>query len=364
MPFKQVTVLKASCNALACLFLVAILTFAQPVRAQNNIVRSCWTDNPPTIDGIISSGEWVSRCTFDLQLRGADNDPENPPPPPADKPLTLTVLRDSQYIYLAFQWTHDTQGADPSQYLLGLGFDFDADGLWEDNDHAQLLAFSVHTIDDALLLVYMGHYVGDPHPPPDAWIKFYLPDGLYVLSWGDKNDDNTFQFDGISGPPAEPGTPYDPGVEGPALDGNGNPVTFPHGPSCNEDGGCSPVPLYAYTYEIAVPRLLFHSPAGFGFALVHQTGSPNPVTQAWTWPTLVDASGVDLGKPESAEALGKLVGDLAGTWERGFLDPGGEPAVGGVMATIDKVTLILPWIAALAGLGLVALLLASRKRRN
>jgi len=124
------------------------------------------------------------------------------------------------------------------------------------------------------------------------------------------------------------------------------------------------VPLYAYTYEIPVPRVLFHSPAGFGFALVHQTGSPNPVTQAWTWPTLVDASGVDLGKPESAEALGKLVGDLAGTWERGFLDPGGEPAVGGVMATIDKVTLILPWIAALAGLGLVALLLASRKRRN
>jgi len=309
-------------------------------------------------------GEWTSACTFALDLKNVDTTLP-------DKPMTLIVLRDSDNVYLGFQWNHDPQGADATQYLLGLGFDFDADGSWEDGDYAQLGKNSVHTIDDALLLVYLGHYAGDPSPPEDAWIKLYLPHGLYVLSWGNETDvgPSAFQFYGISGPANDfPGSPYTQPDGLGTNDRNNNPVSFPY--------GVAPPELmflgYRYTMEIAVPLALFHSPAGFGFALTHQTGTPDPETGnsptlSWTWPTVVGEI-PDLGKPESAEALGTLVGDLASTWQRGLLDPGldegiGEP-VGGVMTTVNKPVLMIPWIAGFAMLGIAVLVVATRKRRT
>jgi hypothetical protein len=280
-----------------------------------------------------------------------DDNPDDGNPPPPDKPMTLLVVRDSTNVYLGFQWNHDPPAQGQNDYGIGLGFDFNANGVWEDTDHAQLDALSVHTIDDSLLLVYLGKAIGDPDPPSNAWIKIYIPVGLYVLSWGDKNDDEQFSWDAIGGPAAIPGTIYK-GVEGPILDGSGNPVTFdPYGVGITGTGP------YAYTLEIKVPLVLFHSPAGFGFMVSHNG-------DAWTWPTIVQPE-IDLSNPATAVVLGKLLGDLANVGGGGILDPGiGEPAVGGAITTVNSLTLILPWVAALAGLGLVAVIVAYRKRRN
>ena len=356
--FTQVTVLKASTNTLACLFLVAILSFGQLAWAQDNKLHTCVVETAPTLDGTMSPGEWNSKCTYNLQLKGvdqkADDDNQNPDPtpPPADKPMTLIVVRDSQNVYLGFQWNHDPQGANPADGGLGLGFDFNANGVWEDTDHDALGPPSVHTIDDSLLLVYLGVNIGKPIYDPNDWIHIYIPVGLYILSWGDKNDDDQFSFDAIGGPPAIPGTIYD-GVIGPVLDGSGNvAVAFPYGVRITGTGP------YVYTFEIAVPVVLFHSPAGFGFELSQKTGLAN---LAWTWPTIVEPN-FDVNNPDSAAALGKLLGDLSNPI--GILDPGELPAVGGAMASVDKVSLVMPWIAALAVLGIVVAIAVSRKRRT
>jgi hypothetical protein len=307
-------------------------------------------ETAPTLDGTMSPGEWNSKCTYNLQLKGVDQNGDDPPLPPPDKPMTLIVVRDSQNLYLGFQWNHDPQGANPADGGLGLGFDFNANGVWEDTDHDALGPPSVHTIDDSLLLVYLGVSIGNPQG--GGWINIYIPDGLYILSWGDKNDDDQFSFDAIGGPPAEPGTIYHE-VEGPVLDRSGNPVAFPYGVGMT---GAGP---YAYTYEIAVPIVLFHSPAGFGFELSQKTGSDN---LAWTWPTIVEPN-IDLNNPDTAAVLGKLVGDL--TNPIGILDLGDDlDAVGGPMASVDKVSLVMPWIAALAVLGIVVAIAVSRKRRT
>ena len=272
-----VIILNATTSALACILLVAVLSFGQVAWAQTPTLHTCLTSTPPTLDGTMQPGEWTSACTFNLQLKGVDTDlsdntgTNDPTPPPPDKPMTLIVLRDSENIYLGFQWNHDTKGADATQYLLGLGFDFNANGLWEDGDYAQLGKDSVHTIDDALLLVYLGHYVGNPVYDPNAWISLYLPHGLYVLSWGPNNDNPpTFQFGAISGPQNDaPNSHYTQPDDLGARDRNNNPVSFPYGAAEPPE---SMLLGYRYTMEIAVPLVLFHSPAGFGFALTQLTG--------------------------------------------------------------------------------------------
>lgn len=344
---------------MVAVLVVAVLSSNQLVWAQDNTIHSCDVNTPPNLDGTMSPGEWNSPCTYNLQLKGvdqnADDDNQNPDPtpPPADKPMTLIVVRDSQNLYLGFQWNHDTLGQNPAQFLLGLGFDFNANGVWEDLDHSKLGPDSVHTIDDSLLLVYLGTSIGDPHPASNAWLKIYLPDGLYILSWGDKNNDGQFSWDAIGGPPAQPGTPYENGVEGPVLDGSGNTVAFPYGVGIT---GTEP---YVYTYEIAVPIALFHSPAGFGFELSQKTGPDN---LAWTWPTIIE-SNLDLNNPSTATVLG-LLGDLADP--AAILDPVGDAglAVGGTMASVDKPALMIPWIAGFAMLGIAVLVVTTKKRRT
>ena len=332
---------------------MAILSFGQLAWAQGNNVHTCKVETPPTLNGAMDAGEWTSQCTYDLQLKGVDKNPGDETDPPPDKPMTLFVLRDSANVYLGFQWNHDPAGAGWDEYGIGLGFDFNANGVWEDTDHDQLGASSVHTIDDALLLVYLGRAIGEPNPPGDAWVKIYIPVGLYILSWGDKNDDEVFSWDAIGGPDAIPFTIYH-GVDGPVLDGSGNPVTFPYGVGVTGTGP------YTYTMEIAVPIVLFHSPAGFGFLVSHNG-------DAWTWPTIVQPEipddGENLNEAESARLLGKLLGDLSNPI--GLLDLGDDlDAVGGAMASVNKVSLVMPWIAALAVLGIVVAIAVSRKRRT
>ena len=343
---------------------MAVLSFGQVVWAQGNTLHTCVVNTAPTLDGIMSPGEWGSHCSYSLQLKGVDtnaddnNQNPDPTPPPADKPMTLIVVRDSQNLYLGFQWSHDPQGANPAEGGLGLGFDFNANGVWEDLDHSKLGPDSVHTIDDSLLLVYLGTSIGDPNPPSNAWLKIYIPVGLYILSWGDKNNDGQFSWDAIGGPPEVPNSIYH-GVEGPVLDGSGNPVTFPYGVGMT---GTAPGP-YAYTFEIAVPIALFHSPAGFGFELSQKVNTQNGEDSlVWTWPTIVTPS-VDLNNPDSAAVLGKLLGDLA--HPMGILDPlGGEGPVGGAVASVDKPALMIPWIAGFAMLGIAVLVVTTKKRRT
>jgi len=95
----------------------------------------------------------------------------------------------------------------------------------------------------------------------------------------------------------------------------------------------------------------------FGFAL-SQNGD------GWTWPTVLDTSEIDLSVEGSAEALGKLLGDVTGQG-MGLLDPGpSQEPVGGAMASVDKVSLVMPWIAACAILGIAVLIVAAKRRRT
>jgi hypothetical protein len=114
---------------------------------------------------------------------------------------------------------------------------------------------------------------------------------------------------------------------------------------------------YEYVLEFKVPRAFFHSPAGFGFALT-QNGD------GWTWPNVLDASKIDLNVDTSAEVLG-LLGEVASGYGMGLLDPGpSQEPVGGAVASVDKVSLVMPWIAACAILGIAILIVAAKKRRT
>jgi hypothetical protein len=313
--------------------------------------------------------EWSTSCTYGLLIKGVDPTPDDPNTgPPADLPMTLNIVRDSENVYLGFLWTHDPGTGNAYEYLLGMGFDFNHNGVWQDPDG------NLNTVDDAMLLVYLGVDIGQPNPPPDAWVKIFIPDGAYVLSWGEKSD-GTFGFDAIAGPPGPEGI-YG-GVVGPVLDRDMNTVDL-----CPLDGtghaACvqgqdygagysplSPGPGYEYVLEFKVPKAFFNSPAGFGFALT-QNGD------GWTWPGVLDASKIDLNVETSAEALGVL-GEVASGAGQALLDPGPNanepngpngPAVGGVTMAVDKVAVLAPWIAGFAMLGIAVLVVATRKRRT
>jgi hypothetical protein len=325
-------------------------------------VKSCARSTPPQLNGSISPGEYVETCSYLLDLQGAYNENGNPVDLP--KLMALHVTNDYRNVYLAFQWNHtwnqhpSDEDSSPDKYLLLLAFDFDADGLFEDDDNF------AYTIDDGLGLLYLGFYIGNPNPPQDAWIKIYIPVGLYVISWN-----STQGAQPIGGPPAEPGTIWGGikplGNPGP-LDANGNAVSFPYAVSRSPSGETSGQ-VYTYIMELAVPKILFHrsaelvfEPARFGFALVQETNS----MYTWTWPSeLAEWKGeVD---PQSAELLGVLKDLDPGS--DGLLDPGEDPPsspVGGVLAYPNKSDLLLPWLIVLSIYGAATAVIASRKRRK
>jgi len=347
---------------LLCILILALVISGQPVRAQDNEVKSCARSSPPRLNGSISPGEYIETCGYQLDLQGAYDENGNLVGP--QKQMALYIMNDFNNVYLAFQWTHlwnqhpSDQDSSPDKYLLLLAFDFDADGLFEDNDNF------VYTIDDGLGLLYLGFYIGNPNPPQDAWIKIYIPVGLYVISWN-----STQGAQAIGGPPAEPGTIWEGvkplGNPGP-RDGNGNRVSFPYGVSRSPAGKTSGQ-VYTYIMEVAVPKILFHKsaelvfePARFGFALMQETNS----MYIWTWPSTIQNWGGQVN-PESAEQLGFLVDLDPGS--DGLLDPGGDPPfspVGGVIAYPNKWDVLLPWVIALAVFGAATVVVASRNRRK
>ena len=221
--------------------------------------------------------------------------------------MTLHVMRDLKNLYLAFDWTHewilnpDDPGSSPDQYLLVLAFDINHNGLWEDEDRV------LYSIDDMVALSYLGVDIGDPQPPEDAWIKIYIPHGLYIYSWGDADyvpgGEYKPQIDVIGGPPAIPGTIWT-GVPGPGpLDRSGRSVTFRYGVGRSPSGAVSGQ-TYEYTLEVAVPMILFPGrSAGFGLGLQQET---NANLYLWAWPNEVDPDSFDVADATSAGLLGTL----------------------------------------------------------
>ena len=354
-------------GALLCVLILALVVSGQSVWAQDNEVKSCARDTPPQLNGIISQGEYVETCQYQLQLNGAYYDNGTLVNPPLGKSMELYIMNDRQNVYLAFQWTHlwnedlGAQDSSPDKYLLLLAFDFDADGLFEDGDQF------VYSIDDGLGLAYLGFDIGNPNPPEDAWIKIYIPVGMYVISWN-----STEGAQVIGGPDAIPGTIWK-GVTplsnpGP-LDRGGNAVSFPYAVT-RSPGGKTSHQMYTYTIELAVPKILFHKssdlvfdPAGFGFFLTQETNS----MCIWTWPSELDDWQWDVN-PESAELLGVLGDLLPGS--DGFLDPGQDPPsrpsspVGGVVVSPSKDAVLFPWLAALAVFGTATAAIMARRRKK
>jgi len=342
------------------------------------------------MNGIISLGEWNETCHYVLPLQGpylTGTDPVTGNatwvPIPANyslgKSMDLYVMRDATSIYLAYQWSHlpDNNTANPKvksadRYGLIMAFDFDNDGKFEDTDNI------VNTIDDALGLAYLGfdvriYLVLCPFGKCSVWLDIFIPKGLYSYSW------NTTQGAQVIGGPTPP--IYYNGPDGPPtvyngvpgsgpLAPDGTPVSFPNGVSYTPLDN-SPIIVHTYTIELAVPKILFHSPAGFGFALAQETNrnttmGDEDVWPVWTWPSQLDTFEQDpnnaLQNPDMAQLLGFLGDNINDP--SGLLDPGpaAPPApVGGVVAAADRVALLLPWLAACAIVGVVTAVWITRE---
>lgn len=89
-------------------YFIMFMTFNVSVEAQTTL--SAWTDTPPTIDGILTEGEWNSANTVTFTITG--------------KPATIYVMNDANNLYI----------------LLKIGPDSDNDtydtcGVYFDNDN-------------------------------------------------------------------------------------------------------------------------------------------------------------------------------------------------------------------------------------
>jgi hypothetical protein len=375
-----------------CIIVVAVLASGQLARADGQTIYSC--EGPaPTLDGTISPGEWAEACHYLLPLQGPyinGNDEDGNTvwvPVPANyslsKSMNLYVMRDAANVYLAYQWSHlpDNNTIAPTvksadRYGLITAFDFDNDGKFEDSDNV------VNTIDDALGLAYLGFDVRiyvelclpfGPNCHNTVWLDIFIPKGLYIFSWN-----STEGAQPIGGPtppipyhgPDGPDTVYS-GLPGPGpLAPDGTPMSFPNGAGLTPPDN-SPTVTHTYTIELAVPKILFHSPAGFGFALIQETNrntqskGDEHASPVWTWPSQLDTFTQDptsLQNPDLAKLLGFLADNMNDP--TGLLDPGpsGQP-VGGVTAPVDKVALVLPWLGAIAIVGMPATVWMARKRK-
>ncbi len=85
------------------------------------------TIQAPTIDGILSPGEWATAAVVDISdTLGVDGNPENP------GDCIVYALHDVFYLYLAFDCLKDTALADHSQ--PSAAFDDDNSGTWPAED--------------------------------------------------------------------------------------------------------------------------------------------------------------------------------------------------------------------------------------
>ena len=85
-------------------FLLPVLTEAQPVDTEGRLlITAPFTRTPPTIDGVLSPGEWSgagSAVVDFVQLGVAGNSGPQVSDGPEDISYTFSVLYDSQYVYL------------------------------------------------------------------------------------------------------------------------------------------------------------------------------------------------------------------------------------------------------------------------
>lgn len=303
---------------------------------------------------------------YNLTLQATEVSVGGTPYTPPNKDMTVTLGRTNLgNLMMVFEWEHDPGPKVPaSNYALILGFDFDNDDLWENPDS------NVYTPDDALGLVALGMTldvcIPKPfHPSEGCWIAFYIPNGLYVLSWGIDPDDPD------SGPKIVPiGGP--PGPQGPG------PISHKTWESLKGPGPQYPIslesivfnPYYtdtSYVMKVGVPLALFHSPSGFGFFLTQQTtvGDETPWL-SWMWPSQGSPSPdlSALGNENGAQYLGNLDPTAEGPYNYVLADPPGPDApVGGFATAVDKIALVVPWIA-LTSILAVALVLALTKAKK
>jgi hypothetical protein len=297
--------------------------------------------------------------------------------------MNLYIMRDATNVYLAYQWSHlpDNHTTSPmvksaNRYGLLMAFDFDNNGKFEDRDNV------VNTIDDGLGLAYLGfdvriYLVLCPFGKCSVWLDIFIPEGLYAFSW------NSTEGAQVIGGPTPPIHYTDPegklppadynGLTGPGpLAPDGTPVSFPNRAVYTPTDD-SPTVTHTYTIELAVPKTLFHSPAGFGFTLAQETSrstvnGDEDVWPLWTWPSQLDTFDEDPNQSLQNPDLAKLLGFLADNMNdpTAILDPGptSEAPVGGVTTAADRVTLILPWLASCTMLGAVTAAWIARKSKT
>lgn len=111
-------------SVLALTWLISTLCLVVSTNAHNPgfEIYSPWATSPPTIDGILSSGEWENAWTANIADTGIVSN------------VTLYVMNDAQYLYLAVDDENDTTCFADSGAQLGIYFDDEPagahDGAW------------------------------------------------------------------------------------------------------------------------------------------------------------------------------------------------------------------------------------------
>jgi hypothetical protein len=313
---------------------------------------------------------------YSLHLQGVTQKIGESEYTPPDKDMTVTFGRtDKGNLMIEFRWIHDSgDTALRDKYILLLAFDFNNNGLWEDSDHV------LYTVDDSLALISLGYdldvWIGKPFSPGEEWIAFYIPRGLYVFSYGNKDDPSSPKWDigqPIGGPPPQGPGPISHkmwnGVTGPGpLYPDGSPLDFT--PFYSTFEGTS------YVTKMPVPLGLFHSLSGFGFVLGQQTVvSGEKPWLVWIWPPQGSPVNEDdwlgsLAAENGAQYLGNLDPNAEGPYNYVLADPPGPDAgawpVGGFATAVDSITLVAPWIAltSIVGVALVVAVTLARRRKG
>jgi len=126
--------LKAVSGIMLTLFVIGILTSVfneRSVMAEPVTSLSAWTSNPPTVDGVLSLGEWDNAATVEFVIKYLVGEPTTNG--------TLYVMNNADNLYLAVKIEDDNLNIGD---VLDFHFDNDNDGIREDGD--DVLGFDVN----------------------------------------------------------------------------------------------------------------------------------------------------------------------------------------------------------------------------
>ncbi len=119
---KRFALEKISILALILMISSAYVVVSTKAHAPGFEIYSPWVTSPPTIDGIISPEEWENAWTADIADTGIVSN------------VTLYVMNDARYLYLAVDDKNDTTCLPDSGAQLGIYFDDEPagahDGAW------------------------------------------------------------------------------------------------------------------------------------------------------------------------------------------------------------------------------------------